>query len=225
MEKKKLYYATDTYCIWCWGFSPALREFAVQHQDDVLVDVVFGGLLVGDRVKAADGKKNPRILEGAQRVTELCGVPVGDGFKAAVEKGETVLDSTVPAKLFVALRQQLGIERGLDIAHELQKAWFWDGLDLSQPEVVNQIAQTLGADAKLLQEQLVSPEIAEEMEAEFQRRRNLEIKGYPTLLLETADGMRQVGGPTSKAERLNHCFSRLVEGLEPDPDPEGDDAE
>lgn len=221
MEKAHLYYATDTFCVWCWGFGPALREFAQRHADDALVEVVFGGLLVGDRVVPIAQK--PRVKEGAERVSELCGVEFGQGFFDAVEEGSTVLDSMVAARAFVSLRELLGLERGLDIAHSLQYAWYVEGLDLHDEQVLKDIAGTLDVDVNAFWALYQSDRSTQLAEADFQRRRNLDVKGYPSLLLETPDGLKQVGGPTSSPERLEHCVERLLVGQTPDDDPDEDD--
>lgn len=222
-EKAHLYYATDTYCIWCWGFGPSLREFAKRHADDAAIEVVFGGLLTGDRVVPIGEK--PRAKEGAVRVGELCGVQFGDGFFAAVEEGTTVLDSMIAARAFVSLRELLGVEQGLEIAHSLQHAWYFDGQDLHDEQVLRQIAANLGADPDAFWELFSSERSTQLAEADFQRRKDLQIKGYPSLLLETPDGLKQVGGPTSSPERLDHVFERLMAGEVPDHDPDEDDDE
>ena len=133
-DKAQLTYVTDTYCIWCWAFGDALREFAEANRERLSVDVLPAGMLVGERVVPV-GQKD-RVLEGAERVTEMTGAQFGDDFRAAVREGSTVLDSTVSAVAFWALRRQAP-ERPLDIAHALQKAWYVDGLDLARPEVLD----------------------------------------------------------------------------------------
>lgn len=223
MTKAHLYYATDTYCVWCWGFGPSLRKFLADNAERLWIDVVPGGLLVGDRVVAVGEK--PRVKEGAERVKELCHVEFGQGFFDAVDEGSTVLDSLIAARAFVTFRELAGAERGVEIAHALQHAWYWEGKDLADTDVLRGIAEELGLDAdKALELFADEASTTAKAEAEFQRRKDLEIKGYPSLLLETPEGLKQVGGPTSSPERLTYCFDKLMAGEEPEAD-EDDDKE
>lgn len=217
----QLYYATDTYCVWCWGFGPALREFAERHRDDARIDVVPGGLLVGERAVPVGQKL--RVRESAARVAELCHVTFGDGFAAAVEEGSTVLDSLLAARLFVALRTELGNRAGLEIAHALQTAWYRDGRDLHDPAVRADVARSVGANPEAVEAHFADPSSTAAAEAEFQRRKDLQIKGYPSLLLQTEEGLQQVGGPTSSADRLDECFAALRAGQQPAFDPHDDE--
>ncbi|MFC6616923.1 hypothetical protein [Deinococcus radiophilus] len=100
IQKTKLTYVTDTYCIWCWGFGEALRGFADANADQIELEVLPGGLLVGERVQAVGQKEG--VLESAQRMTEMTGVATGEGFRDAVQEGSTVLDSGVAARAFWA---------------------------------------------------------------------------------------------------------------------------
>lgn len=222
MDKAHLYYATDTYCVWCWGMGPSLRTFAKANADTLWIDVIPGGLLTGERVVPIGEK--PRAKESAERVAELCKVEFGKGFFDACDEGSTVLDSLVAAKALVAMRELAGLERGLDVAHALQYAWYWQGQDLHEEAVLREIATGLGIDADAALALYHCDRSTQMAEAEFQRRKDLGIKGYPTLLLELPDGTRrQVGGPTSSPQRLQHVFDRLLAGKEPDPDPDEED--
>lgn len=220
MAKARLYYATDTYCVWCFGFGPAVRAFAAANADRAWVDVVPGGLLVGDRVVPV-GEKT-RVRETAARVAQLCGVTFGQGFADAVDDGGIVLDSVVAARALVSLRDLTGLERGLEVAHLLQDAWYVDGLDLHDEAVIRRIAVDLGVDPDEALRQIADPASEAQALAEFERRKALGIKGYPTLLLETSDGLGQVGGPTSSAERLTACFEALLAGVELPSEPDDD---
>ena len=92
-ERTRLTYVTDTYCVWCWAFGEALREFATKNAHRLTVEVLPAGMLVGERVQPVGEKV--RVLETAERVTELTGAQFGEGFRAAVRDGRTVLDGSL----------------------------------------------------------------------------------------------------------------------------------
>ena len=209
MTKTKLTYVTDTYCIWCWGFGEALRGFAQQNADRIDLEVLPGGLLVGDRVQPVGEK--PRVLESAARVANMTGVPTGEGFRRSVEEGSTVLDSGVAARAYWALHS-LAPSRGLDIAHALQHAWYWDGLDLHDPAVIGGVARELGLDAAAAARALADPAAEIQALAGFERRQTLDISGYPTLLVHGPHGTQRIGGARATPAKLTAAFEQVLAG-------------
>lgn len=207
--KTQLTYVTDTYCVWCWAFGEALREFAGRNAHRLSVEVLPAGMLVGERVVAVGDK--PRVLETAERVTELTGAPFGEGFRAAVREGSTVLDSSVSAVAFWALMEQAP-ERPLDIAHALQGAWYMDGADLREPEALAAVARELGLDPEQALRAAADPATRARAEAGFERRQSLPVKGYPTLLVHTPDGPQRIGGATATADKLESDFEAVLRG-------------
>ncbi|GHG12713.1 DsbA family protein [Deinococcus piscis] len=209
MTKTKLTYVTDTYCIWCWGFGEALRGFAAQNADRIELEVLPGGLLVGDRVQPVGEK--PRVLESAARVTEVTGVATGEGFRRSVEEGSAVLDSGVAARAYWALHG-LAPGRGLEIAHALQHAWYWDGRDLRDPAVIQDVATELGLDAAAARRALADPATEMQALAGFERRKTLDVPGYPTLLVHGPHGSQRIGGARATPAKLTAAFERVLAG-------------
>ncbi|MCP2014210.1 putative protein-disulfide isomerase [Deinococcus sp. HSC-46F16] len=209
MTPARLIYVTDTYCIWCWAFGEALREFVARNAGRLTLEVLPAGMLVGERVVPVGQK--PRVLETARRVTELTGARFGDGFRASVERGKTVLDSGVSAAAFWALHAQAP-QRGLDIAHALQHAWYVDGRDLHDEAVVADVARALNLDPARATSDVRRPETLAQSQAGFARRQTLPVEGYPTLLMQTPEGYRRLGGATTSAEKLQQEFEAILHG-------------
>ncbi|WP_339095579.1 DsbA family protein [Deinococcus sp. VB142] len=209
--KTQLTYVTDTYCVWCWAFGDSLREFARRNAERLTVEVLPAGMLVGERVVPVGEK--PRVLEGAERVTELTGTPFGEGFRAAVRDGRTVLDSTVSAVAFWAAMEQAP-ERALEIGHALQKAWYVDGADLHDAEALANVARELGLNAEQFLDAVADPAMLAQAENGFERRKTLPVKGYPTLLVHTPDGPKRIGGATATPEKLEADFEAVLRGEE-----------
>lgn len=210
-ERTRLTYVTDTYCVWCWAFGEALREFATKNAHRLTVEVLPAGMLVGERVQPVGEKV--RVLETAERVTELTGAQFGEGFRAAVRDGRTVLDSTFPAVAFQALLEQ-DPERGLDIAHALQKAWYMNGLDWHGDATMAAVASELGLNVEQAVDAFHDPAMLAQAESGFERRKTLPVKGYPTLLVHTPDGPRRIGGATATAGKLEQDFEAVLRGEE-----------
>lgn len=214
--KTQLTYVTDTYCIWCWAFGDSLREFARRNAKRLTVEVLPAGMLVGERVVPVGEK--PRVLEGAERVTELTGAQFGEGFRAAVRDGKTVLDSTVSAVAFWAAMEQAP-ERPLEIAHALQKAWYVDGKDLHDAEALANVARELGLNTEQFLDAVADPATLAQAESGFERRKSLPVKGYPTLLVHTPFGPKRIGGANATPEKLEADFEAVLRGEDlPDED-------
>ncbi|MEI9933445.1 MAG: thioredoxin domain-containing protein [Ferruginibacter sp.] len=51
MTKPILIYCYDAYCGWCYGFSPVIKKIAQQYQKELDIEVLSGGMLIGEAVQ------------------------------------------------------------------------------------------------------------------------------------------------------------------------------
>ena len=58
----RLTYVTDTYCVWCWAFGDALRQFVHEQGGDVELEVLPAGMLMAERVVPVG--ENPACWRG-----------------------------------------------------------------------------------------------------------------------------------------------------------------
>ena len=87
-----LIYVFDSYCGWCYGFGPAIRERAAR--DDIFVEVRHGSLFGGDR--AASLGAFAHIPQANARIAALTGARFGDGYQRLLESGEVSSTPTMP---------------------------------------------------------------------------------------------------------------------------------
>ena len=199
----QLTYAFDAYCGWCYGFGPALHEFAEANAERIELRVLSGGLFTTGAPFAA----YPHIPGANARISQLTGVTFGQGYQRLVTEGSAVMDSIDAAIGLVALRRQDGT-RALDAAAALQRAWYLDGRSLSDPQVYRDIATELGLDADAVAAAYTNPATRAEAHADFREVRRLGVEGYPTLLLHTEHGTHRLGGPTSSADKLTRALDQ-----------------
>jgi putative protein-disulfide isomerase len=210
VERVQLTYAFDAYCGWCYGFGPALHEFAAANADRIDLQVLSGGLFAGAR--ALPLSAYPHIPGANARITQLTGVAFGDGYRAALANGTAVMDSSDAAAGLVALRSQPGAS-ALGAAAAMQRAWYIDGRSLSDTEVYRDLAAELDLNADAVAAAFVSPAARAEAEADFLQVRRLGVDSYPTLLLHTAHGTARLGGPVASADALTRALDqRLAAG-------------
>ncbi|MEU7044138.1 DsbA family protein [Streptomyces varsoviensis] len=208
MERAKLTYAFDAYCGWCYGFGPAIREFAAANAERIELRVLSGGLFTGPRARPVAAY--PYIPEADARIAELTGAVFGDGYAEAFARGTAVLDSADAATALAALRRQAP-ERTLEIAGALQAAWYRDGRSLSEPDTLAAVATALGLDADAATAAYADPPTRRAAEEEFRQVRRLGVEGFPTLLLHTPAGVRRIGGPMSSARDLARAFDQALD--------------
>ncbi|MHC5908307.1 DsbA family protein, partial [Streptomyces sp. S6] len=89
--RARLTYAFDAYCGWCYGFAPALHEFAAANADRIELEVLSGGLFTGPRALPASAF--PHIPGANARIAELTGVAFGAGYRRMLAEGTVVMDS------------------------------------------------------------------------------------------------------------------------------------
>lgn len=208
MEKPvSITYAFDAYCGWCFGFSPALDKFAEANRDRIGVRVLSGGLFVGDGARPIGTYSH--VPAARRRIEELTGVAFGEGFNRALTEGTMVLDSLDAAVGFVALRER-DPSRALEASGAMLRAWHIDGRSLSDPTVYRDIALELGLDDEAVLSAFGDPVTQTKAEQDFQEARRLGVDTYPTLLVNTAGGLRRLGGPVSSAEALTRDLDEVL---------------
>ncbi|MGW2741007.1 DsbA family protein [Streptomyces sp. NPDC001450] len=207
MNRARLTYAFDAYCGWCYGFGPALREFAGANAGRIELRVLSGGLFTGAR--ALPAAAYPHIPGANARITELTGVAFGDAYEAVLAEGTVVMDSADAACGLVALRNQPGVDV-LDAAAALQRAWYADGRSLSDVRTYRSIAVGLGLDPRTVAAAYTSPATRAQARADFREVRRLGVEGYPTLLLHTGTGVHRLGGPASSAGDLSRALDQYL---------------
>ncbi|MFD4502993.1 DsbA family protein [Streptomyces sp. NPDC058457] len=212
VERIRLTYAFDAYCGWCYGFGPALHEFAAVNADRIELRVLSGGLFTGAR--ALPVSAYPHIPGANERIAQLTGVTFGDGYRAALADGNVVMDSADAATGLVALRSQPGAN-ALEAAAAMQRAWYRDGRSLSAPGAYRELAAELNLDAEAVAAAFASPAARAEAEADVLEARRLGVDAYPTLLLHTAHGTDRLGGPATSADALTHALDQHVAAATP----------
>jgi putative protein-disulfide isomerase len=182
----KLAYVFDAYCGWSHGFSATLREIVSRHPE-LEVEVVSGGLFTG-------GRRVPirefGYVQGANaQIAELTGAEFGEAYERLIADGSFVMDSEAAARGVVALRRTAP-ERAVELATDLQTAFYVDGLSLSDPATYRKLATAAGLDPETVVTAFEAPDTRTEARADFRRSAELGVTGFPTLL--ALDGERAV---------------------------------
>ena len=179
---------TDIVCPWCYigvtRFERAL-DILRQTQDDVAVDLrihpfqldpeaPIPGIPAEERYRQRFGDEAPAMLA---RVVA-----------AAKEDGiEMRFDRAISANTFDAHRALWFAERTgkqFELEHRLYRAYFTDGLDISDRDVLASRAAEVGIDRAAIAAFLASDDGVDEVRAEFMRAFEQGITAVPTFVFE-----------------------------------------
>jgi len=186
-DTRRVYIVTDPMCSWCWGMAAAVEEAAHLLNDEVSFDLLLGGINV--HASQPIGDYGRRLLMKLWReVQETTGQSFG--FKLP---DEFIYNSTLPCVALEALRRRSGMAP-FGFLHRLQQSLFAEGQNISDPAVLDRIAQEFGWVAGELSAELEDSSLRQIVEQQFKRSRAYGTNALPNVLLETADGRRLLFG-------------------------------
>jgi putative protein-disulfide isomerase len=198
----RLIYIFDAYCGWSHGFSATLREITARHPD-LPTEVVSGGLFVGERRVPV---REFGYIQGANaQIHDKTGAEFGDAYERLIADGSFVMDSEAAARGFAALRQAAP-DRAAELAIAMQRAFYLDGLSLSDPATYQTVAEQAGLDGATVAAEFTDSRSAAAAAADFQRAAQLGVTGFPTLIAAHGDRLTPIAyghaSPDQVEERL-----------------------
>ncbi|MEK4498433.1 DsbA family protein [Bacillus anthracis] len=205
METKQdnLIYVWDAYCGWCYGFSDSIKGFYKNHTEMPLT-VLCGGLFLDNLPM----KNFSYIEEGNKRINQLTGAEFGPSYQKLVEEGTFKMNSKDAAIGFSALRS-LAPDRLLEFTSAMQKAFYYEGQSLSDPETYRKIAIEHGLDPEQVLDRLNTQETVIDVQNDFNKVRQLGVNSYPSLLLQKDNQIIPIGGGVMTPDKIEARFKSL----------------
>lgn len=186
--KPTLIYCYDTYCGWCYGFSPVIKKIADNYKDRLDIEVLSGGMMIGDQVMPIE-KIGPYIASSYQRVEELTGIKFGEDFLWHCnnpDKSDWVMNSEKSAIALCILKEYYP-ERQLEFATDLQHALNYEGRDLDDDEAYRHLLDKYNLQPEAFYTKLKAEEYKEMAYYEFALMKQLQVNGYPTVFIQTGE--------------------------------------
>lgn len=187
--KPELFYITDAYCIWCFGFGQTIDRLAKDHADTVDIRVVNGGMIPADMPLGDMFGRFPDPMALHQHVTVTSGQAFGDRYLEEIKNYRTskrILNSSTPARALVAFNQ-LGVKDELGLASMIQNNYYLEGDDLQDVNSYQSVAAHFDIDFATFTEQFNAPAALQGVSQDRQLVEQLGVQGFPALLLRTAD--------------------------------------
>ena len=183
--KKTIYYCYDAYCGWCYGFSPVMKKIAEAYKDEFEIEVLSGGMLIGEQVQPIS-KIAPYIQSAYKRVEELTGIKFGEDFLWHInnpEQSDWRMNSEKPAIALCIFKEYYPF-RQLEFASDLQYALNYEGRDLDDNEAYRHLLEKYSIQPETFYEKLQSDEYKEQAYYEFELCKQLQVSGFPALLMQ-----------------------------------------
>jgi putative protein-disulfide isomerase len=186
--KPLLIYCYDAYCGWCYGFSPVMQKLWTSYNNRFDFEVLSGGMILPEQpvhIRATAAY----IRKAYKDVETLTGVTFGPDYLWHIhqpEESDWYPDSEKPA---IALCIFKAYHPGLQVpfAASLQYALHAEGRDLCDDEAYRHLLMQYDIPAAEFYEKLHSPLYREQAHNEFALVKQLQVNGYPSVLLQVSD--------------------------------------
>ena len=186
--KPTLYYCYDAYCGWCYGFSPVIKKLAEEYKDKLVFDVLSGGMIFTEQPKHI-GVMAGYIGEAYKQVEQLTGVKFGESWLWHIqnpEESDWYPESTKPA-IALCIFKEYYPDNAVTMAADLQYALHYEGRDLTDDEAYRHLLHQYNIPEDEFYKKLHSVEYREKAYYEFALVKQLQVKGFPCVLLQVTD--------------------------------------
>lgn len=178
-----LLYVADPMCSWCYGFQPVVRALADHFGPRLPIRLLMGGLRAGT-TRAMRPQDKDYIRSAWERVAAASGQPFDVSF---FERGSFVYD-TEPACRAVVTARTLLPSQALAYLGAIQRAFYAANRDITDGNVLSDIAAELGFDGARFATVLLSADMRNETFRDFLTTQQAGIEGFPALLAGAGDG-------------------------------------
>jgi putative protein-disulfide isomerase len=183
-----LYYCYDAYCGWCYGFSKIITRIAEEYKGQLAFDVLSGGMIIPEEPRHF--APMARYIQTAyKRVQDLTGVQFGEDFLWHVfhpDETDWYPDSTLPAVALCVFKEYYP-DKAVSIASDLQYALNFEGRDLTDKEAYRHLVHQYNIPEEDFYMKLNSEEYREKAYYEFALVKQLQVAGFPALLMQVSD--------------------------------------
>lgn len=209
LDVPHLIYVMDPMCSWCYGFAPVLHRLKQEQEGKLNFKLVLGGLRPGNETPMGEeGKKTTR--QHWEEVEKATGQPFDYGFFAR----ENFVYDTEPGCRAVVTMRYLQEDKELEMAEEVQRAFYARNNDVTKPEVLAEIAVKLGVEQDVFLEKFNSEEMKEKTAQDFIIARHLQANAFPSVYLLNGHHVHLL----SRGYRLYDALkARLEEALKASP--------
>ena len=211
-----LFYCYDAYCGWCYGFSPVIKKIAEEFKQQLFTEVLSGGMVLPEK-PVHIGVTAGYILNAYKTVEAYSKVEFGKDYLWHIENpdlSDWYPNSEKPA-IALCLFKEFYPERQVEFAADLQIALHYEGRDLTDDAAYDHLLEKYSIQPEAFFSKLNSGVYKEKAYYEFALCKQLQVNGFPSVLLQTAESKFYLlaRGYTSY-ENLHQRIKNVLQGLE-----------
>jgi putative protein-disulfide isomerase len=195
-------------CSWSYGFGPELSTL-LQGLPETRIEIVMGGLRPYSREDLTPSVKETLLAEWRQ-IADATGLP----FKYDTLDQEGFVFNTEPACRAVVTARRLMPEGAINVFYAIQHAFYAEGQNVTQGEVLAKIASTtltqLGfpIDAEGFYNVWAQAPTVEATLNDFTKSQDWGVTGFPTLVMTRDEHLELI---TSGYVRTEELVARMQE--------------
>lgn len=183
-----LYYIHDPLCSWCYAFQPVLAILQKQLPPSVIMEKVVGGLAPDSQEPMPDAMQ--KYIQTTWRKIEQT-VP-GIHFNFDFWRNNTPIRSTYPACRAVLAAKRQGVVYEDKIISALQNAYYQQAQNPALTETLSACAQQSGLNVEQFNQDLISPDIEQQLTEQLQLTQSLQVTSFPSLRLVNKETVAEV---------------------------------
>jgi putative protein-disulfide isomerase len=211
-----IWYCYDAYCGWCYGFSPVIKKLYENYKDRLAFDVLSGGMILSEH-PAHIGVMAGYIQKAYKNVEEMTGIRFGEDYLWHIRNPDLSdwhPDSLKPAIALCVFKQYYP-ERAVEWASDLQYALHFEGRDLTDDEAYRHLLEKYEIPTEAFYQQLNSEDFADQALYEFQLVKQLQVTGYPCVLMQVSEGkFYMVARGFTPYETLEQHVNKVLDEIE-----------
>lgn len=200
-----LIYVHDPMCSWCWAFGRSLDHLLGLLPEYVSLQRLLGGLAPDSDVPMDAPMR--AYLQATWRRIEMQ-VP-GTRFNFDFWRLNTPYRQTWPACRAVIAARTLDRESEEDMIGAIQRAYYEQARDPSDPQVLSSLAAEIGLARDRFEALCARPETQVTLNAEMSRAHALDAHGFPSLRLVVSDAV----WPVAVDYRDATVMQKTIDGL------------
>ncbi len=179
-------YYTDVLCVWAWIVQHRIDEIEKEWGERICIRHHCVNVF-GDTVSRIGEKWSDRGSYGgfAEHVEESAAPYEFALINSKIWRDVRPFTSATAHLVLKAAELQKSAEEANKLAVSLRKSFFMDALDIGNVQVVLEIASDAGFDKVDLEEKINSGQALAALVADYERARELSIKGSPSWVLNS----------------------------------------
>jgi putative protein-disulfide isomerase len=205
MSAPILWYFADPMCSWCWGFSPVIETLRDAYRERMKIALVLGGLRPGETAPMTASRRAD-ILHHWHDVHARTGQAFH--FENALPQG--FVYDTEPASRAVIAAGEIDPTLIFPLFKAIQTAFYTAGRDVTQPDILAELAVELGMDAAAFLRTFDSDAARAKTQAHFRQARQAGVRGFPALILQQDAQLHPVSNGCQPLDAVREAIDRCL---------------